>query len=177
MANFFQAYSLTLHAEGGYVNDPDDPGGETYKGIARSRNPQWQGWELIDVQPPGAHFESNLNHNTQLQAAVQDLYKVNYWDKIQGDEIYSQKIAESIFDFAVNSGPPTSLKLAQKSVGAAADGIVGPETLGKLNAAEPDNFLAKFALSKIEHYIAICENRPESRKYFFGWVKRTLASG
>ncbi len=49
MADFKTAIEATLKAEGGYVNDPDDPGGETYKGIARNRNSKWSGWTHIDL--------------------------------------------------------------------------------------------------------------------------------
>ena len=48
MADFKEAFELTLAHEGGYVKDPDDRGGETYKGIARRYNPGWSGWARID---------------------------------------------------------------------------------------------------------------------------------
>jgi len=50
MADFNQALQMVLQNEGGYVNDPNDPGGETYKGIARKMNSNWIGWQLIDLQ-------------------------------------------------------------------------------------------------------------------------------
>ena len=105
---------------------------------------------------------------------IRDLYEVNYWDKILGDEIADQDIAESIFDFAVNAGPRTSAKLAQIAVEAKPDGVIGPVTLEKINADDKRAFLAVFALAKIGRYVNICEKRKESRKYFFGWVRRTL---
>ena len=78
------------------------------------------------------------------------------------------------FDFAVNAGPRTSSKLAQISVGAKADGVIGPKTLEKLNAEDTRAFLAVFALAKIGRYVSICEKRDINRKYFYGWVRRTL---
>lgn len=174
MANFSIAIEHTLKAEGGYVNDPDDPGGETYKGIARTRNSKWPGWVRVDIlrQQPG--FPANMEQDGELQAMVHALYEVNYWDKIKGDDIADQDVAESIFDFAVNAGPRTSSRLAQMSVGATADGVIGPATLAKINADDKRAFLATFALAKISRYVQICEKRPTSRKYFFGWVRRTL---
>jgi lysozyme family protein len=47
MANFEEAFEATMAAEGEYVDDPKDPGGETYKGVARSRNPNWLGFENL----------------------------------------------------------------------------------------------------------------------------------
>lgn len=174
MADFNTAFDVTMKAEGGYVNDPDDPGGETYKGIARSRNPKWSGWTNIDLLKNTSNFPKNLENDADLQQKIRDLYEANYWDKIRGDHIVDQDIAESIFDFAVNAGPRTSAKLAQMTVNAKADGVIGPATLEKINADDKRAFLAVFALAKIGRYVNICENRRESRKYFFGWVRRTL---
>ncbi|MDH5257991.1 MAG: N-acetylmuramidase [Gammaproteobacteria bacterium] len=174
MANFEEALEATLKAEGGYVFDKDDPGGETYKGIARARNPKWPGWVTVDILRNKRNFPNNLDNDPQLQQQVKDLYEVNYWHKIKGDDIKDQDVAESIFDFAVNAGPATSAKLAQITVGAKADGVIGPQTIEKINADDTRAFLAVFALSKIGRYVNICEKRPDSRKFFFGWVRRTL---
>ncbi|HFQ81144.1 MAG TPA: N-acetylmuramidase [Desulfobacterales bacterium] len=174
MADFQTAIKATLKAEGGYVNDPDDPGGETYKGIARHKNAKWPGWVNIDLLKNKKGFPENLEDDADLQAKVYALYEANYWDKIRGDEIEDQDIAESVFDFAVNSGPRTSAKLAQIATGATADGVIGAKTLEKINTDDKRAFLATFALAKIGRYVSICEKRKESRKYFFGWVRRTL---
>ena len=174
MANFDEAFVLTMKAEGGYVNDPDDPGGETYKGIARTRNSKWPGWINIDMNKNESNFPNNMESDNDLQDKVKELYKANYWDKIQGDGILDQEIAESIFDFAVNAGPGTSSKLAQLTVQSEPDGVIGHNTLEKINADNKRSFLAVFALAKIRRYMNICEKRKESRKFFFGWVKRTL---
>ena len=149
MADFTTAFELTLKAEGGYVHDPDDPGGETYKGIARARNAKWPGWIEVDLLKNNSNFPNNLDNNLALQSKVKALYEANYWDKIQGDKITDQDIAESIFDFAVNAGPRTSAKLAQITVGTMADGVIGPKTLEKINADDKRAFLSVFALAKI----------------------------
>jgi len=174
MADFKTAIKVTLKSEGGYVNDPDDPGGETYKGIARQRNSKWPGWINIDLHKNKNGFPKNLENDKDLQNKVHALYEANYWDKILGDKIKDQDIAESIFDFAVNAGPRTSTKLAQIAVGAIPDGVIGPNTLKKINNDDKRAFLASFAIAKISRYVSICEKRHQSRKYFFGWVRRTL---
>ena len=174
MAEFKNAIQATLKAEGGYVNDPDDPGGETYKGIARKRNSKWPGWVNIDLLKNQTGFPQNLEQDQELQTKVHALYEANYWDRIRGDEIQDQDIAEAIFDFAVNAGPRTSAKLAQIAAGASADGVIGPKTLAKINTDDKRAFLATFALARIGRYVRICEQRKESRKYFYGWVRRTL---
>ncbi len=174
MAEFELAYQATMAAEGGYVHDPQDPGGETYKGIARTRNPKWPGWVTVDLLKNKSGFPKNLDSSDDLERQVKSLYEVNYWHKIAGDDILDQDIADSIFDFAVNAGPRTSAKLAQMTVRASVDGVVGPNTIEKINQDDPRAFLAVFALSKIGRYVHICEKRPASRKFFFGWVRRSL---
>ncbi len=174
MAKFDEAYQATMTAEGGYANDPQDPGGETYKGVSRKSHAKWAGWVMIDLLKQKPNFPENLRNSGELELEVKKLYEVNYWHKVQGDDIKDQDIADSIFDFAVNVGPRTSAKLAQISVGAEPDGVIGPLTLKKLNADNPRAFLSVFAISKISRYVRICEQRKESRKYFFGWVRRTL---
>jgi lysozyme family protein len=174
MANFTSAFNATMKAEGGYVNDPQDPGGETYKGIARKFNSKWDGWISIDMAKREKSFPANLDANDGLQEKIKSFYEINYWDKIRGDDITDQNIAESIFDFAVNAGTITSSKLAQITVDEEPDGTIGPVTLQKLNAMDARTFLALFSLHKIARYINICEKRTESKKFFYGWVKRTV---
>jgi lysozyme family protein len=174
MADFSKALASTLKAEGGYSNDPDDPGGETYRGISRIHNPIWPGWTIIDQAKNSPGFPLDLEDNDELAELVSSHYQSNYWDRIRGDEIADQEIAEAIFDFAVNAGPRTSTKLAQSVAGAPVDGIVGPHTLEKLNHFDRSTFLALFALARIGRYVHLCETNRKYRKYFFGWVKRTL---
>ena len=174
MANFNEAFENTMKSEGGYVNDPDDPGGETYKGIARKRNSKWDGWITVDLLKQKPNFPKNLDQDEALQQKIKDFYEINYWDKVRGDSISDQDVAESIFDFGVNAGPKTSAKLAQISVQAEPDGVIGPKTLKKLNTEDKKTFLALFALAKIGRYVNICEKNNTSRKYFYGWVRRTL---
>lgn len=65
-------------------------------------------------------------------------------------------------------------KIAQLSVSAKPDGVIGPKTLEKLNATDKKTFLALFALAKISRYVNLCENNATNRKYFYGWVRRSL---
>lgn len=174
MADFNKAFELMIAREGGYVNDPDDPGGETYKGVARKMWSKWDGWIIIDSLKRQSGFPANLDKDNDLQFEVKDFYRVNFWDKIQGDKIENQDIAESVFDFGVNTGTGTSVSLAQLVVGVKSDGIIGQNTLSALNAIEPPFFLSAFTVAKIARYVNIVKKRPTSRKYFYGWVLRAL---
>lgn len=174
MADFNKAFQLTIAHEGGYVNDPDDPGGETYKGVARKIHSKWDGWTTIDMLKRQAGFPGNLDKDTELQEAIADFYRINFWDRVKGDNITDQKVAESIFDFAVNAGTSTSSVLAQMVIGTNADGVIGQESIAKINAFDTDHFLAAFTVAKIARYVNIVKKRPTSRKYFYGWILRAL---
>jgi len=174
MSEFQPALQKVLVHEGGYVNDPDDPGGETYYGIARNIHSKWSGWISIDMCKNQSGFPANLEKDTELQNEIARFYQINFWDKINGDNIQNQLVANSIFDFGVNAGVKTSASLAQMVVEAQADGVIGPQSLEKLNAFDPDHFLAAFTVAKIARYISIIRKRPTSKKYLYGWITRAL---
>lgn len=174
MANFENSLNKTLIHEGGYAFDQDDPGGETYKGIARNSNNTWTGWQSIDTLKKQPNFPNNLNTDKVLQENIKSFYKTNYWDTIKGNDIQNQAIADSVFDFAVNAGLKTSAKMLQTIIGASPDGNIGPASLAKLNTFDSDYFLALFKVAKIERYMDIIKKRPTSSKYLYGWINRAL---
>ena len=174
MADFTQAFQLMIAHEGDYGNDPDDPGGETYKGVARKIFSKWDGWTKVDILKRQTGFPANLDKDPELQQNVSDFYRVTFWDKMNGDQITNQDIANSIFDFGVNAGIGTSASLAQMVVGATSDGVIGPDSISGINNFDPDHFLASFTVAKIARYVNIVKKRPTSRKYFYGWVIRAL---
>lgn len=174
MADFTKAFQLMIAHEGGYVNDPDDPGGETYKGVARKIFSKWDGWVKIDMLKRQSGFPANLDKDAELQEAIADFYRVTFWDKMKGDEIFDQSVANSIFDFGVNAGIGTSASLAQMVIGAKTDGVIGPKSIAELNAFNAEHFLAAFTVAKIARYVSIVKKRSASRKYFYGWVLRAL---
>ena len=114
MANFEIAYKRTAKFEGGYVNDPNDRGGETYAGISRRAHPKWAGWATIDRAKKEKNFPKNLSSNVVLQQQVRTLYRNNYWTPIWGDRIKRQEVANELYDFGVNAGVGTSIKLQQR---------------------------------------------------------------
>ena len=174
MADFKTALQLVLANEGSYGNDADDPGGETYKGVARKIFPKWEGWVKIDLLKRQTAFPGNLENDQDLQRDLENFYRANFWDKLNGDQINSQLVANSIFDFGVNAGAGTSATLAQLVVDTPADGSLGAESIEKINNFDCDHFLAAFTVAKIARYINIVKKRPTSRKYFYGWVIRAL---
>jgi lysozyme family protein len=155
MADFNQAIEKTLVNEGGYINDPNDAGGETKYGISKRAYPN------VDIK----------NLTTDEAKAI---YKRDYWDKIKGDEMQSQKVAFELFDTAVNMGVRTASKLMQGCVGAHPDGIIGNKTRQLINNTDEELLLLRFKLAKIARYAYITRKRPANKKFLLGWINRTL---
>lgn len=168
MAEFLPAFEKMIENEGGYQvhEQQGDRGGLTFAGIARNFHPDWEGWSLIDE---GAGTED-------LKPFVQDFYRNQFWERIRGDFIDSQKIAETIFDFAVNAGVSTASRLAQEISGAYVDGIIGTRTVNALNDTAPISFLHSYALKKIARYAEIVNQNPSQSRFLLGWINRTLKS-
>jgi lysozyme family protein len=167
MADFQPAFEKMIINEGGYknINVPGDRGGQTYAGIARTRHPDWPGWALID---------NNELNNSQLTSEVYNFYKKEFWDRVKGDLISKQRVAASLFDFAVNAGAGTAAKLAQIVINSTPDGIIGEKSLAKLNEVDEELFVAKYALAKVARYAEIVKRDRDQGKFLLGWLNRTL---
>ena len=134
MANFEEAYKRTCKFEGGWVNKDGDSGKETYKGISRVANPNWSGWAIVDSYKKKSNFPQNLDSDKNLQELVKDCYKNNYWNPVWGDKIKNQKVANDIYDTAVNMGVAMSIKLSQRQFGFKETGKMNNQLLNKLNS-------------------------------------------
>lgn len=167
MAEYAPAYEKTLRNEGGYVlhTVEGDRGGMTYAGIARNYHPGWPGWTMLDA----GHRDSS-----DLTVLVRSFYRSEFWDRINGDDIAHQDVAEAIYDFAVNAGVKTAAKLAQLVVGATPDGIIGPVTVERINTTNPETFILRYVLAKIARYRDICTKDPGQKRFLLGWLNRSL---
>lgn len=136
MAKFIDAYKKVLNNEGIYSNDPDDAGGETYKGISRKANPNWDGWISIDAIKKAypTTFKGILKKTPELEKKVQDLYKDKYWDCFELDDVPNQLVAEQMFDTAVNQGQTAAIKFAQRVLDLRETGKWSLDLLNKLVA-------------------------------------------
>ena len=115
-ANYDKCLETILHHEGGYVNHPKDPGGETNLGVTKR----------VYLEHGGQKDMKDL-----LVEDVAPIYKKGYWDKMKGDEL-PNGLDLCVFDFGVNAGPGRSAKFLQTMIGTVADGGIGPNTLKKL---------------------------------------------
>lgn len=164
MADFLKAFERTLSNEGGYklIDVAGDRGGMTYAGIARKFHPSWVGWLSIDAGKVPA---------TEL---VREFYRREFWDKLGADRIEPQRVAETIYDFAVNADWRVAAKLAQVVVGSTPDGVLGEKSIAAINAADPNVFCLAFALAKVRRYADIVSRDRGQAKFLLGWINRTL---
>ena len=154
--NHEKCIKMILHHEGGYVDHPDDPGGETNLGVTKKVWEEWGGTKdmrdltVEDVVP---------------------LYKANYWDRVKGDDLPSG-MDLAVFDWAVNSGTGRAAKKLQSMIGTTADGGIGPNTLRCL-----DEYIDEHGMENtIRNYTEVRQNFYESLKTFGtfgkGWTRR-----
>ncbi len=167
MAEFREAFEEMIRNEGGYVfhNVPGDRGGDTYAGIARRYHPSWRGWSMIDAQDMS---------NPDLSTSVEEFYREHFWGRLRGDHIQDQRIAETLFDFAVNAGLRTAVRLAQQVLGATPDGVMGPITIDLINQHPAKEFLYHYAMAKVARYAEIVNSDRSQSKFLLGWINRTL---
>lgn len=138
MANFEIAFKRTVNSEGGYGNHPNDKGGETYMGISRRAYPNAKIWEIIDkVDKKGKtnkQISAELKKNTWLTHYIKEIYKKEYWNKFELDKLKSQKMANEIFDDAVNRGIGAAAYMCCIILGIPAQKKITKELLDKLHS-------------------------------------------
>ena len=174
MASFNVFFSTLLKFEGGYVNDPDDPGGATNKGITLdtfatcARN-------LLAIDPT----LDNLKALTDDQAGK--IYKALYWDKVRGDDIGLQELANIVFDFYVNAGGHAT-RLLQDTMNAAGaqpaisvDGIIGSGTIQALQRLDQTGVYRRYKQGRIAYYQDLAASHPGVAKFLNGWLNRVNA--
>lgn len=190
MSNFYEAYRITMSHEGGYANDPDDSGGETYCGIARKYHSGWSGWIIIDKIKETRSIKVNeIISDTILKDQVLEFYKIKFWNVNSLDRIHSQKISNELFDTGVNMGTGTAAKFLQEAANLlnkngrrhsdlVVDGKIGSKTISTINGVYCASKRLELALLKTLNglqfmkYVNICRRKPSQKKFFYGWLNR-----
>ena len=149
---------LTLEYEGGYVDHPDDPGGETKFGISQKSYPH-----LV------------IKSLTREQAI--DIYKRDFFDRYKLQLISSIRIRWKIFDMIVNLGPGRAIRYLQDAIGAEKDGIIGVETIRETNSADEEKLMLKLIERQAKHYVRRARANPSQVVFLEGWVNRAFETG
>lgn len=152
-SSYKKALDIVLGFEGGYVDDPDDPGGETKYGISRRSYPD------LDIKA--------LTHQK-----AEEIYRADYWDKCKCGELPCG-VDLVVFDAAVNQGPGFACRALQQAAGVTADGIVGPKTLAAVDLAKSAlimYLICEVAALRGERY-GMTKNFD---RYGHGWMRRLM---
>lgn len=142
------AFDRLLGSEGGYVNHPDDPGGETNWGISKRSYP-----------------------GEDIKALTRDrakwIYENDFWNRIHADEL-PPGLAFQVFDFAVNSGIETAIRKLQAALGVADDGHWGPVTRTAVASMSQSDAIMRFAAERLDFWTRL-STWP---KFGRGWARR-----
>ena len=150
-----EAIAVVIKIEGGYVNDPDDAGGETKYGISKRSYP--------DVDIRGL---------TKTAAAA--IYLDDYWYPLRCENVPGV-LALPLLDSGVNQGRRTAVRLLQGVLGVKVDGLIGPKTLAAVNEYPSISLLsAEFTLARLDRYVNKSIGRKSQRKYLPSWVHRSV---
>lgn len=157
--NYEDAFQVVIGLEGGYVNDPDDKGGETKYGISKRQYPYMNIKDLTEDQARG-------------------IYKRDYWNKLNLDKVNDHTVSLEIFDTGVNMGVTKAIFILQESLNylrhtLKIDGIIGPITLAAVNDYKYPRDLVK-TLDGVQfmYYLNIVKKNPSQKKFARGWLKR-----
>lgn len=166
MATFAKAIPGLLEREGGYVNNPNDPGGETKYGISKRSYPTE---DIKNLTPQRAAF----------------LYERDFWNPFRLGEVNDESIAAKMLDMAVNMGPITMVQRVQRALNyilvgtpVTVDGHIGPMTLGYINgmnARQTRILLLALEAYSAHRYIELIEGPdPRYDRFSEGWLVRAM---
>lgn len=140
--------------EGGYVNNPNDYGGETKFGIAKRFFPD------IDIK-----------HLTKEEA--KRIYFDYYWSRMRLDGIHSPEAVLELFDMGVNAGKSNAIRIAQRVCGAIPDGVIGPDTTHRINIMP--TFVRYYKQARVEYYLKVSTRR-NNKVFLKGWLNRVSST-
>jgi lysozyme family protein len=167
MANFNQSYTRTAANEGGYQSSPADPGNYNSAGQLVGTNwgisaPVYEDW--LGYPPSKAQMQG------MTQATAKAIMKSRFWNKIQGDNLPNQAVADILFDGVVNHG--RGVRLAQEVLGVSTDNIFGPATFQALVNTPPAVFYNKYKERRRQYYYQLVQGTPSLGTFLSGWLKR-----
>ena len=161
MAKYEKLIPTVLKFEGGFANHPSDPGGATNSGVTLSTFRSVYGKDKT-VQ--------DLKNMTNEQWEY--IFKTRFWDRWKADDIDNQAIANLLVDWLWASGV-YGIKYPQEVLGVKTDGIVGLKTLAAINYyPNKKELFEKLWNRRKKHFEDIVRNRPQSKVFLKGWLRR-----
>lgn len=154
--NFEQCLAFVLKHEGGYVNNPKDPGGRTNLGVTQKVYEAYVG-----------HPVTEADMRSLTPEMVEPIYKRNYWDVLRCDDL-PDGVDYAVFDLGVNSGTRRAAKILQKCAGVPDDGIIGPMTMKAVSECNPRHLASDIC----ETRLAFLQGLPIWDTFGRGWGRR-----
>ena len=154
--NWDNCFNMVLQHEGGYVNDPRDPGGRTNLGVTQ------RAWEAYWNRSSSEEEMRKLTPNI-----VKPFYKAMYWDKIRGDDLPAG-VDYAAYDLAVNSGVGRASKYLQQIAGVTADGVIAPKSLEAIKACDPEQTVQALCDMRLD----FLKRLPTFETFGKGWSRR-----
>lgn len=164
MADYKRLTPFILRWEGGYVDDPDDAGGATNRGVTI-------GTYTAYCERRGLPKPSKADVRRMPMAHWEEIFKTMYWDRWQADRIKSQSVANICVDWVWASGA-WGIRRVQRLLGVREDGIVGEVTLASLNARDPRRLFAEIRADRYAFVEEIIRRRSQNAKFRKGWLRR-----
>jgi lysozyme family protein len=154
--NFDKCFELVLEHEGGYVNDPRDPGGRTNMGVTQ------RAWETYLNRSVTETEMRTLTPNI-----IKPFYRAMYWDKLKGDQLPAG-IDYAAFDLAVNSGVRKAARYLQQIAGVFDDGIIGPKSLEAIQSCDTQQTVDALCDMRLD----FLKRLPTFTTFGKGWSRR-----
>lgn len=148
----------------GFANDPDDRGGATMCGVTLDTLSAWR-------YRHGHNATAVANLRAITLAEWLSVLREGYWDKWRADEIASQSVAEILVDWVWASGG-YGIKIPQRMLRVAADGVVGRRTLAAVNECDPRALFDEIKGARLQYCEDIVRRNPSQRKWLKGWTNR-----
>lgn len=164
MADVTKLAPFILRWEGGFVDDPDDLGGATNRGVTIGTYATY--CKKKGYPAPTVERLKNLSDKDWTE-----ILKTLYWDRWKADNIKSQSVANILVDWVWASGV-NGIKIPQQLLGVTVDGIVGAKTLAALNARNPKELFEEIKEARVQFIEDICRKRPANNKFKKGWLNR-----
>lgn len=178
MADFNKAIDVILKHEGGWVNDPDDPGGATNYGVSLRFVQQDMAKQGEDPAEYDFNHDGIVDWHDIKDMSVEDakaVYLREFWEPYSYSYIQDQTVATKIFDMHVNMGSYQAGLLAQRALDGKTkvDGAVGPATRLAINNTEPQYYLKRLVEEQQKFYVALASQKPKLAKFLPGWLHRS----
>lgn len=156
-----------LRQEGGYVDHPSDPGGATNMGITHKTLARWR------MVSPWWNLPKSAVMELQRPEAAK-IYRASYWDRIRAGQLPAG-LDLALFDFAVNSGPDRAIRTLQAELDVAADGQIGPLTLGAVETYSNRKGLGVLIGTLCDRRLAFLNRLPTFATFGRGWTSRVAS--